>query len=49
MQTIRIYNQDIRMEIDIEMCAMVIMRSGKRGITGGTEQIRKASECFQRN
>ena len=30
IQTIRIYNQDIAMEFDIEKCAMLIMRSEKR-------------------
>ena len=30
MQTIRIYSQDIRMEIWIEKCAMLIMKKEKR-------------------
>ena len=30
IQTIRIYSQDIGMKFDIEKCAMLIMRSGKR-------------------
>ena len=37
MQTIRIYSQDIGMEVDIEKCAMLIMRSEKRQIVEGIE------------
>ena len=33
IQTIKIYSQDIGMEFDIENCAMLIMRRGKRKIT----------------
>ena len=29
LQTIRIYSQDIGMEIDIEKCTMLIMKRGK--------------------
>ena len=37
MQTIRIYSHDIRMEFDIEKCAILILKSGKREITEGIE------------
>ena len=33
----RIHNQDIGMEFDIEKCAMPIMRSGKQQMTKGME------------
>ena len=33
----RIYCQDIGMEFDIEKCAMLIMKSGKRHLTNGME------------
>ena len=34
---VRIYNQDIRMELGIEKCAKLVMKSGKRHLTDGTE------------
>ena len=34
IQTIRIYSQDIEMEFGIEKCTMLIMKSGKRQLTG---------------
>ena len=34
---IKNYNQHIGMEFDIEKCAMLIMKSGKRQITEGIE------------
>ena len=34
---VRLYSQDIGMEFGIEKCAMLIMKSGKRHITGGME------------
>ena len=37
IHTVRIYNQDIGMEFDIEKCAMLIMKSGKRHLTDGIE------------
>ena len=37
IQTIRIYNQNIRMEFGIEKCAMLIIKSGKREQTEGIE------------
>ena len=36
-QTVRIYCQDIGMEFDIEKCAMLVMKSGKRHMTEGVE------------
>ena len=35
---IRIYSQDIGMEFSIEKCALIVMKSGKRHLTDGTEQ-----------
>ena len=35
IQTLRMYNQDIKMEFGIEKCAMLIIRSGKRHIMEG--------------
>ena len=35
IHTVRIYSQDIGMEFGIEKCAMLVMKSGKRHITGG--------------
>ena len=37
IQTVRIYNQDIGMELGIEKCAMLAMKSGKRHMTEGVE------------
>ena len=37
IQTVRIYSQDIGMEFGIEKCAMLVMRSGKRYMSEGTE------------
>ena len=33
IQTVRIYSHDIGMEFDIEKCAMLVMKSGKRHMT----------------
>ena len=33
----RIYSQDIGLEFDIEKCAMLVMKSGKRHMTEGVE------------
>ena len=35
--THRIYSRDIGMEFDIEKCAMLVMKSGKRHLTDGLE------------
>ena len=35
IHAVRIYSQDIGMEFDIEKCAMLVMKSGKRHITDG--------------
>ena len=35
IQTVIIYTQDIGMEFDIEKCAMLVMKSGKRHMTEG--------------
>ena len=37
IHTVRIYSQDIGMEFGIEKCAMLVMKSGKRHMTGGME------------
>ena len=37
IHTIRIYSQDIGMEIGIEKCALLVMKSGKRHLTDGIE------------
>ena len=37
IHTVRIYSQDIGMEFGIEKCAMLVMKSGKRHVTGGME------------
>ena len=37
IQTVRIYSQDIGMEFDMEKCAMLVMKSGKRHITERVE------------
>ena len=41
IQTIRIYNQDIGMEFDIEKFAMLIMKIGKIETTVCIERIRE--------
>ena len=38
IHTVRIYSQDIGMEFGIEKCTLLIMKSGKRHLTNGTEQ-----------
>ena len=38
IHTVRIYSQDIGMKFDIEKCAMLVMKSGKRQIIDGMEQ-----------
>ena len=38
IQTVRIHNQDMRMEFGIEKCTMLVMESGKRHMTEGVEQ-----------
>ena len=35
---VRIYSQDIGMEFGIEKCAMLVMKSGKRHLSGRMEQ-----------
>ena len=37
VHTVRIYSRDIGMEFDIEKCAMLVMKSGKRYLTDGIE------------
>ena len=37
IHAVRIYSQDIGMEFDIEKCAMLVMKSGKRHLTDGME------------
>ena len=37
IHAVRIYSQDIGMEFDIQKCAMLIMKSGKRHMTDGME------------
>ena len=37
-QAVRIYSEDIGIEFDIEKCALLIMKSGKRQIGEGIEQ-----------
>ena len=37
IHAIRIYSQDIGMEVGIEKCAMLVMKSDKRHMTDGTE------------
>ena len=37
IHTVRIYSQDIGMEFGIEKCALLVMKSGKRHLTDGTE------------
>ena len=38
IDTVRIYSRDIGMEFEIEKCAMLVMKSGKRQLTDGMEQ-----------
>ena len=38
IQKIRLYSQDIGMEFDIEKCAMIVIKSGKRGRKIAIEQ-----------
>ena len=37
IQTVRIYSQDIRMEVDVEKCAMPVMKNGKGCLTEGVK------------
>ena len=37
IHAVRIYSQDIGMEFGIEKCAMLVMKNGKRHMTGGME------------
>ena len=37
IHAVRIYNQDIGMEVSIENCAMLVMKSGKRHMSDGME------------
>ena len=37
IQSVRIYSNDVGMQFGIEKCAMLIMKSGKRQMTEGTE------------
>ena len=37
IHVVRIYSQDIGMEFGIEKCAMLVMKSRKRHLTGGME------------
>ena len=37
IHTVRTYSQDIRMEFDIEKCALLVMKSGKRHLIDGIE------------
>ena len=37
IHAVRIYSQDIRMEFDIEKCAMILIKSGKRYLTDEME------------
>ena len=37
IHAVRIYSQDIGMEFDIEKCARLVMKSGKRHLTDGME------------
>ena len=38
IHTVRIYSKDIGMELGIEKCAMLVMKSGKRHLTDRMEQ-----------
>ena len=49
IHAVRIYSLNIGMEFSIEKCAMIVMKSGKRYLTGGMElpnqdKIRKLGE-----
>ena len=37
IHAVRIYSQNIGIEFGIEKCAMLVMKSGKRQLTGGME------------
>ena len=37
IHTVRIYSRDIEIEFDIEKCAMLVMKSGKRQLIDGME------------
>ena len=37
IHTVRIYSQDIGMEVDIEKCALLVMKSNKQHLTDGVE------------
>ena len=37
IHAVRIYSQDIEMEFGIEICAILVMKSGKRHLTDGIE------------
>ena len=37
IQALRIYSEDIGMELGIEKCAVLVMKSGKREMTEGIE------------
>ena len=37
IHAVRIYSQDIGMEFGIKICAILVMKSGKRHMTGGME------------
>ena len=37
IQTVRIYSQNIGMESDIEKCAILVIKSGKRQMTEGVK------------
>ena len=37
IHAVRIYSQDIGMEVDIEKCTMLLMKSGKRHMTDRIE------------
>ena len=37
IRTVRIYNQDLRMEFGIEKYAMLVMKSGQQLLTDGIE------------
>ena len=37
IDAVRMYSQDIGMELGIEKCAMLLIKSGKRHLTGGME------------
>ena len=43
IQIIRIYSQGIGMKFEIENCAMLLVKSGKRQITEGIQQ---QNQCY---